>query len=233
MPFDSLMSPLDQLALAWFFVLVIGYSFITGTRRMVGRSIIGAMQRERLKWMEVMAARENRVLDGMILTSFGQGNAFFASTSAILIGGLTALLGSGEKVQQILERIPYVAKSSAVLFELKLLLIIAVFVFAFFKFAWAFRLSHYVSILIGATPLLTDANRDDCLAHAKRTAQLVGIAAEHANGGLRAYYYAIAAMGWFAHPLIFMATMAWVIYIILRRDFLSRSLRIVSGRYEN
>lgn len=231
MPFDSLMSQLDQVSLAWFFLLVIGYRYITGTRRMVERSFVGAMQKERLKWMEVMAARENRILDGMILTSLGQGNAFFASTSAILIGGLTALVGSGEKVQQILERIPYVAKSSAVLFELKLLLIIGIFVFAFFKFAWAFRLSHYVSIMIGATPLLNDANKIECMAHAKRTAQLVGVAAEHANGGLRAYYYAIAAMGWFVHPLIFMAATAWVLCIILRRDFLSRSLRIVSGGY--
>jgi uncharacterized membrane protein len=233
MPTDALMSPLDQLALACFVLVVTGYGYVTGTRGMIAKSIIGAMQGQRLQWMDVMAARENRVLDGMILTSLGQGNAFFASTSAILIGGLATLLGSGEKIQQLLERIPYVAKSSPALWELKVLLIIAIFVFAFFKFAWAFRLSHYVSILIGATPLIKDSNTEACASHAKRTAQLVGIAAEHANSGLRAYYYAIAVMAWFFHPLLFIAATLWVMLILVRRDFLSRSLRIIRGTYRD
>jgi uncharacterized membrane protein len=233
MPTDALMSPLDLLALACFLLVITGYSYITGTRAMVAKSIIGAMQGQRLQWMDIMAARENRVLDGMILTSLGQGNAFFASTSAILIGGLATLLGSGETIQQLLERIPFVAKSSPALWELKVLLIIAIFVFAFFKFAWAFRLSHYVSILIGATPLITDSNTEACASHAKRTAQLVGIAAEHANSGLRAYYYAIAVMAWFFHPLLFIAATLWVMLILVRRDFLSRSLRIITGTYRD
>ena len=38
------------------------------------------------------------------------------------------------------------------LWEVKVLLLIGIFVFAFFKFAWAFRLTHYTAILIGAAP---------------------------------------------------------------------------------
>ena len=66
--------------------------------------------------------------------------------------------------------------------------------------------------------------------HAKRTARLIGIAAEHANGGLRAYYYAIATMGWFYHPAAFVAATAWVLVILVRRDFFSRSRRLLLGR---
>ena len=38
---------------------------------------------------------------------------------ALIIGGLAAMMGSGDKVQQLLERIPFVARSSPTLFEAK------------------------------------------------------------------------------------------------------------------
>ena len=225
----TIMTPYDLAALAFFLLAMLGYRFVCGFKAIEDRSLVGAVQRQRVSWMLVMAGRENRVLDAIVLQSLGQGNAFFASTTAIAIGGLTALMGSGEKAQAIVEKIPYVARSSAVLWEIKLLLIMAIFIFAFFKFAWAFRLSHYASIMIGATPVLTDANAENCSMHAVRTARLVGIAAEHANGGLRAFYYAIAALGWFFHPLLFAVGTAWILIILIRRDFFSRSLRLVAG----
>ncbi len=142
-----------------------------------------------------MAERDVRIVDAQLLASLTQGNAFFASTSAIGIGGLAAMIGSGDKVQGLFERLPYAAQATVVVWELKLVLLITIFIYAFFKFAWAFRLSHYAAIMIGATPIADGSNRIECDDHASRTAQLVGIAAEHSNGGLRAFYYAIAALG--------------------------------------
>jgi uncharacterized membrane protein len=190
---------------------------------------VGAVQQQRVAWMRNMAQRNERAFDAIVLNGLGQGNAFFASTSAIVIGGLAAVMGSGEKVQGLLEQLPYVAKSSVVLWELKVLLLIAIFVFAFFKFAWAFRLSHYTAIMIAATPNPAPGNEMACTAHADRTARLIGIAAEHANSGLRSYYYAIAAMAWFFHPVAFAVATGWVVAILIRRDFFSRSLRILRG----
>ena len=138
-------------------------------------------------------------------------------------------MGSGEKVQGLLERLPYVAKSTPEMWELKSLLLMGIFIFAFFKFAWAFRLSHYTAIMIGATPIPAGSNEAACDAHADRTATLIGIAAEHANSGLRSFYYAIAAMAWFFHPLAFAAATTWVLVILVRRDFFSRSRRIIAG----
>lgn len=227
----SLIQNPDLLAVAWFFLATIGYSQVAGREPLLSRSIVGAVQRQRVTWMRNMAVRDARIVDAHLLGGLAQGNAFFASTSALIIGGLTAMMGSGDKVQSLLERIPYVAKSSAVLFELKLILLIAIFGYAFFKFAWAFRLSHYASIMIGATPLLEpdQSNQANCESHADRTARLVGVAAEHANGGLRSYYYAIAALAWFFHPIAFTAATTWVILIMLRRDFFSRSRRLIAG----
>jgi uncharacterized membrane protein len=226
----GIMGPWDSVALAVFLLSMFGYRLATGGRSPLARnSLIGAIQRQRVAWMLNMSRRDNRNMDVILLSSLGQGNAFFASTTAIVIGGLAALLGSGERAQQILERLPLVARSSGVLWEIKLLLIMAIFVFAFFKFAWAFRLSHYAQILIGATPILTADNVHVCDSHAERTAALAGLSAEHANAGLRSFYYAFAALAWFFHPAAFMAANFWVLLILMRRDFFSRSLRLIAG----
>lgn len=218
---------LDMAAVAVYIVLFVGYGYVAGLEALERRSIVGAVQRQREKWMQNMAVRDTRIVDAHLLGGLSQGNAFFASTSAIIIGGLSAMLGSGDKVQGLLERLPMVAPSSATLFEMKLLLMIGIFVYSFFKFAWAFRLSHYTAIMIGATPLLGEGNREQCEAHARRTARLIGLAAEHANTGLRGFYYAIAAMAWFFHPVALMIASAWVLVILVRRDFFSRSRRLM------
>lgn len=219
----------DWVAFGWFVLSIVGYRMVAEWGPLESRSIVAAVQKQRVSWMHNMARRDNRVLDGVVLQGLSQGNAFFASTSAIAIGGLAAILGSGEKVQTLLERLPYVAKSSPEMWEAKSLLLMGIFVFAFFKFAWAFRLSHYTGIMIAATPILVPGNEPSCDAHAERTATLIGIAAEHANSGLRSFYYAIAAMAWFFHPLAFVAVTTWVLVILVRRDFFSRSRRIIAG----
>ncbi len=226
---ESLTSNPDLVALAWFFLAIIGYGLISGYGPLERRSIVGAVQRQRETWMRNMAVRDGRIVDAHLLGGLSQGNAFFASTSALIIGGLAAMMGSGDKLQILLERLPYVSKSSTVLFEFKLILLITIFIYAFFKFAWAFRLSHYAAIMIGATPILDPVNREECDAHALRTARLIGIAAEHANGGIRSFYYAVAAMAWFFHPMTFIAATTWVILILMRRDFFSRSRRLLFG----
>jgi uncharacterized membrane protein len=176
-----------------------------------------------------MAQRDNRMLDAILLGSLGQGNAFFASTTAIAVGGLAATMGSGEKVQAMLGRLPYVAPTTPFIWEAKQLLILSILIYAFFKFAWAFRLSHYGSIMIGAMPNADAAHSGECTDHAERTARLIGLAGEHSNSGIRSFYHAIAALAWFFHPLLFMLATTWVMLILARRDFFSRSLRLIAG----
>lgn len=221
---------LDVAAAAWFVVSVALFDLLVRRAAHGTGTISGTIQSHRVQWMRNMADRDNRLMDTAILQSLSQGNAFFASTSAIAIGGTAALLGSGDIAHALLERIPMVARSTGALFELKLLFLASIFVYAFFKFAWAFRLSHYTGIMIGAMPIAGPSNADECDRHALRTAALIGVAAEHANSGLRAYYYAIAALAWFVHPLAFAAATTWVLAILVRREFYSRSFQFISGR---
>lgn len=218
----------DLLALLWFGTLICVYWLVTRYEPLASRTIVAAVQRQREQWMRNMALRDNRIVDAQLLGSLSQGNAFFASTSAIAVGGLAAMMGSADKIQAMLQRLPFVAPPS-VLWELKLLLLITIFIFAFFKFAWAFRLSHYAAIMIGSTPILGETSPGTCESHALSTARLIGIAAEHTNAGLRSFYYAIAAMAWFFHPLAFILVTTWVLLILIRRDFFSRSRRLLAA----
>lgn len=235
----AFLTPLDVLAVGYFVLVWVIYDLVAGSKGYVARSLTGAVQEQRVAWMRNMARRENRVLDQVLLTSLSQGSAFFASTSAIAIGGLAAMMGSGDKVQTVMERLPMAAQATGGLFDVKLMLIMAIFVFAFFKFAWAFRLSHYTAIMIGATPLLNNADPNGiaepgdpslpfCDAHAVLTARIAGLSAEHSNGGVRAFYYAIAAATWIYHPVALIAATTWVLVILTRRDFFSRSRALLS-----
>ena len=227
MSLDAIAPPLDIAALVYFGLAVFIYRTVAARRAKNGGGLLGAIQQHRLNWMLNMAKREQRMLDAILLGSLSQGNAFFASTSAIAVGGLAATLGSGEKLQAVLAHLPYASATTPVILEAKQLLIMGIFIYAFFKFAWAFRISHYTSIMIGATPSYDQANSAACTQHAERTAGLIGVAAEHTNSGLRSFYHAIGAIAWFFHPVLFMLATTWVIIILARRDFFSRTLRLL------
>ncbi len=223
------LSPLDVLAVLWFAVVFMGYQNMSRIPSLEQRSIAGAVQRHRVAWMREMVRRDNRMSDSHLMQQLGQGNAFFASTSAIAIGALSSLLGAGDKMHTMIEKLPFVSQTEAVIFDIKLLLMIAVFVYAFFKFAWGFRLSHYCGIMIGATPQINAENAAQCDKHADAVSALIGIAADHANRGLRSFYFAIAAMTWIFHPLLFMISTTWVLVILIRRDFFSKSRNVLAS----
>ena len=226
---------LDAIALGWFVTLFAVAGFL-GRFGRAQASLTGAVHQRRVIWMQNMARRDNRMMDVVLLQMLSSANTFFASTSVILLGGMAALLGSGDRVQALLEKLPFVAKASPELFEMKILFLMVLFVYAFFKFAWAFRLTHYTAIMIGATPVMPAADQSgpnvsittECAEHAGRVAVLAGLSAEHANTGLRTYYFAISGILWFFHPALFMAATAWVLVILLRREFFSRSRRAIA-----
>lgn len=222
---------LDASALAFFFVLVGGYHAIAERGPLKERGIMGAMRVHRTNWMLTMAERDNRLMDAILLGNLSQGNAFFASTCAIAIGGLVTLLRYGDSAKSFFESIPMAAETTPHLWELKVGFLTAIFVYAFFKFAWAFRLTHYTAILIGATPILKadKSNLAEIEEHARRGGELNAIMADHAASGLRSFYYAIAALAWFFHPALFIVATAWVVAILVRRDFFSRSHKAISG----
>ncbi len=222
------LSPLDYTALIFFLVTVLGYGWISRYGTIKEQHIGSGMHLQRENWINTMLERETRMLDMLILTNLSQGNAFFGSTAIVIVGALATTLGSAQEISTMLAQLPLAANNSPEIIKLKIMFMILIFLVAFFKFAWAFRLTHYTSILIGGTPLAPNTNNKAAQDHAKRTVQLADLAGYHSNGGLHTYYYGIAASGWFLNPYIFMGATILILAVLFRREFHSRSHAIIN-----
>ena len=158
-----------------------------------------------------MLARDNRIGDMQIVKILAQSNAFFASTSLLIIGGCLAILGARDQAMAILNEIPGVAGTPLFVWEMKVLLLVVVFVFAFFKLTWSLRQFNYVAILIGAAPPPRGSRHGRVAAYADNAAGVASRAAEHFNKALRTFYFGLAALSWFLQPYLFMALTALVV----------------------
>ncbi len=227
----SAFSYLDIFAFIFFILAILGYGWLTQYGVLNKTNISKAVQEERKTWMNVMIQRENRMLDMLILTNLSQGNAFFASTAIVISGALATSLGNGNQFNNVLEHIPLTEPTEPYVFNIKLLFIMLIFLIAFFKFAWAFRLTHYTSIMVGATPLKTDDNLEQCETHANRVADIAGLSGLHSNGGLHTYYYGIAACGWLFNPYLFIFSTTLVILVLYRREYKSKARAILNKTY--
>jgi uncharacterized membrane protein len=109
------------------------------------------------------------------------------------------------------------------------LLIIGVFVFAFFRFSWSMRQYTFAALLIGSlpSPQEFDAGKFDRETFAARASDMVGLAAETFNDGLRAYYMSFALMAWFFSTTAFVVATAVVLLILYNREFRSEVLKVL------
>lgn len=219
----------DVAALLWFVALWGGYTYYADRLKSDGRTLLTVMRRHRETWMLRMMARENRVTDSTIMASIMRSVALFSSTTLLILAGLLAILGSIDKAQAVVGTLPYVEAGSKVQWEFKILLMLLIFVYAFFKFAWSLRQFNYAVVLIGAAPLHTEAATDHAREFARATARVVSGGVLNFNRGIRAYYFALAALSWFLHPVLFALITVWVVAVIYRREFMSHTLELLES----
>jgi uncharacterized membrane protein len=217
----EIFTPLDGLALAFFLAACLGYHLAVERTPAGRRSLNALMNVQRRAWKSNMVVRDNRIVDTTIMASLQNGTAFFASTSLIAIGGVLALFRSTDEVLVLFAEMPFGVSTSRVLWDLKVIGLAVVFVYAFFKFAWAYRLFNYTAILVGAVPVRGQASEAEEQAAAARAARMNIVAGSHFNRGQRAFFFALAYLGWFVGPLVFLAATAGVLYVMWRRQFAS------------
>ncbi len=221
---------LDGLALVVFFGGWAGYDWFASDRGLTRPSILASANRVREQWMMQTTYRDNRIFDGSVIQNLSSSPSFFASTTVFIIGGVLAALGSRGKVGDAMRDIPFVADDSTLLFDIKLILLLAVFVYAFFRFTWAMRQYSFGALLMASAPEAKqfEAKGLSREAFAKRAGKVVSLAAETFNDGLRAYYMSFAAVGWFFSPVAFMLGTLGVIYILFKREFHSDVLNALN-----
>jgi uncharacterized membrane protein len=219
----------DWLAVFWFFAAWVGYAWFArhwGARR---PSLLATTNRYRRAWMMQATARDPRVLDGIITQSLSSSPSFFASATIIIIGGLLALLGTTDKAAEFVREIPFATRTSMLVFELKVLVLLGIFVNSFFRFTWSMRQFTFAALVIGAMPPPEDfvQGKSDRQHFADRAGKLLGLAAETFNDGIRAYYFSFAAIAWFFSPLIFAVASALVVAVLYTREFRSEVLHVL------
>ena len=62
---------------------------------------------------------------------------------------------------------------------------------------------------------------------ARRAGDLLGLAADTFNDGLRAYYFSFAAIGWFFSPAAFAIATLTVVLVLYVREFRSDVLAVL------
>jgi uncharacterized membrane protein len=229
----SLLPWSDWAALVLFFAAWAGYAVWAKQSARKGTasrpSLLDLTNRERTRWMLRTTGRENRVVDGVVVQNLSTSPSFFASTTILIIGGLLAVLSATERASELVNEIPFAVRTSLIVFDIKLVLLTAIFVYAFFRFTWSLRQYSFGALLVAAAPehsAWRDQAERDAFAH--RAGRVMGLAAETFNDGLRGYYMAFAAVAWFFSAWAFMAATAGVVWVLYRREFHSEVLAVLA-----
>ncbi|WP_245426952.1 DUF599 family protein [Mesorhizobium sp. YM1C-6-2] len=224
------LSTADLAALAFFLVVWAFHSLATDGRLFNRVSLSSAMNRQRETWMRTMARRDLRMIDTSIMLGLQQGTAFFGSSSLIAIGGCFALIGSSDRVLNVLSDLPLSnAAAARPVFEVKVIGLILLLAYSFFKFGWSYRLFNYCSILIGAVPVQKDepGHAEETEKAVQRAARMNVLAGKHFNAGLRMIFFSIGYLGWFVGPAVFALTTLLILAVLVRRQFFSAARRAV------
>jgi len=219
-------SDLDLVALAFVAASWVGYHYAVELGPHAGKSLNMRMNLRRARWIRESLLRENRIVDTQVMNGLQNGTAFFASTSMIAIGGTLALLQSAERVVAIFADLPLNSAPTRTVWEIKVIGLAMIFGYAFFKFAWAYRLFNYCVILIGALPPARGHDEREAERAIHETVEMNVAAGRHFNRGQRAFFFALAYMGWFLGPLSFIFFTAAVLVAMYRRQFASDAARV-------
>jgi uncharacterized membrane protein len=111
--------------------------------------------------------------------------------------------------------------------EVKIILVLAFLANALLKFVWSNRLFGYCSVLMAAVP--NDPGDAMAYPRAAQAAEINITAARSFNRGLRAIYFALAALGWLLGPWALGAATLVAGAVMIRREFASTSRAVILG----
>jgi uncharacterized membrane protein len=215
---------LDMVALLWFAIWWAFYVWYADYRSTAQPALRRQTDRFVREWIARMVERDNRMLDVNVMRNLTRSSQFFASTTMLILGALVALMGYAEKAAGVLAELPFTQQVTERVWELKILLLVLIFVYAFFKFSWSIRQFGLCSILIGATRK-PPADAEEYAVHIDRITLVVNFANGNFNNGLRAYYFGLAALSWFVHPILMIGITTGVVYVLHQREYRSRTVQ--------
>lgn len=224
---------LEVIALAWFLVCWLGYTEYSRRKATDRPCLSNTLDLYREDWMRVMLRRDNRISDASVVGNLERNGAFFASSCLLILAGIITALGYTQEVMEVFSTLPFGNLPSRAVWEMRMVVLLVVFIYAFFKFTWSMRMYNFVAVLIGGAPPPDDTRTSPAgrEAFAQSAAKVCNLAGDAFNLGLRSYYYALAVVAWFIHPVAFIGASTLVVVILYRREFRSDALHALrSGK---
>ena len=220
------LSPLDVAAAAWLSVCWMAYAWMCDRSPRGERGLMKVVHAYRARWLRECVVRDNRMVDAALVNNLMRSVSFFASTSILILGGLLTALAYTERGMEITAELPMAKRTSAALWDAKVLLLIGIFFYAFFKFSWSLRQYNVLSVMIGAAPApgAAPAEREAFVGSGTKISCFAG---DEFIRGMRAYYFGMAAVTWFIQPWLFIAVTTLVVAILYWREFRSSALRSI------
>ncbi len=225
-------NPLDIFSFIWFITCWFGYSLFARRAAKKRNSLSSVLYRYRKEWVKKLATSGMSEVDAELLGSLEKQVSFLASTSLLILASLVTVLSTASDMFMNMGSLWFVTEVSVEIVQMKLLLMIFIFVYGFFTFTWALRQYGFCFILFGSSFNTVKYYKENANYQAqavkrdfKAMAKVLDRAAHSYNYGIRAYYFAMAALAWFINDWIFIAACAVVVLVLYRREFKSSSLQ--------
>jgi uncharacterized membrane protein len=225
-------SILNIVALICFLMCWFGYTIFAKRKAKDTNCIAKCLHQHRIHWMYEVITRDIRVGEAALLANLERNIAFFASSTLLVLAGVLTLFSQVEKLESVIESIPYAELSSHSVVQFKLGLLAFIFVLAFFQFTWSMRQYGFINVMIGAAPIDESGTNENLRRYAKQMAIVQDQAAHSYNYGLRSYYFSMAAICWFFHPLLFILASLFVVYTLFIREFKSKTVKAITAGQE-
>lgn len=183
-----------------------------------GRGINHDMVFIRRAWMEAMVRRENRFMDANLTGHVLSSASFFASTNLLVIAAVIGALFGGEQTWKAISGFSMLARSTPLLFDIKLTLIIFALVRGLLDFIWSIRQLNYFLGLIGAVPEQPGPVK---AAYGEVVASVLDPALSAFSTGVRGYYFALAAAAWLIGPYACIVATIGAAWLLMQRQLKS------------
>jgi len=215
-----------MILLSTLFPLLCWFAYNCGVpfleRKRPSLSVIMSMQRRR--WVANAVTRDTP-LDAILAGNLMGSVSFLASTTVLLVLAVFTAFGNLTALTDTLDAVGVRAGYTTQDVQIHLFATLAIFVMSFFSFTLALRQFNHFCILIGAidhhghtTPEEIDA-----------IAQLNTLAAKNFNNGIRAYYFAVPMVFWFAMEWLAIASSIVTVAFLIHREFFSSAHRVAAS----
>lgn len=219
---------LDVIALSCFFICWAGYTGFARKKAKTTNCVARCLHQHRIHWMYEVIGRDIRVGEAALLANLERNIAFFASSTLLILAGVLTLFAQVDRLESVIGSIPYTEAPNHAMVQLKLSLLALIFVMAFLHFTWSLRQYGFVNVMIGACPFDDSGENENLNKYAEQMAVVQDQAAHAFNYGLRSYYFSIAALCWFFHPVTFILASLFVVYTLYNREFRSKAVKAIT-----